>query len=255
MNLNRRKFLVKSALGTAALASIPSIVSSAIPSTGEASKKKYSIFEKGDTVLFQGDSITDAGREKKRELPNNPGSFGHGYAFLTASGLLNALPEKDLTIYNRGISGNKVYQLSDRWQKDCIDLKPDVLSILIGINDYWHFRGGSYDGTVEIYENDFRKLLQRTRKEFPNIKLVICQPFAVTNTRAVDETWVEPVKTFQVAAKRIADEFDAIWVPFQEVFDEAVKHAPAKYWTGDGVHPGMPGAQLMAEAWLKAVKG
>jgi len=135
-----------------------------------------------------------------------------------------------------------------------LDLKPDVLSILIGINDYWHFRNDKYDGTVEIYENDLRKLIQRTRDEFPKIKLVICQPFAVTNTRAVDETWIEPVKTFQVAAKKIADEFDAIWVPFQEVFDEAVKHAPATYWTGDGVHPGMPGAQLMAEAWLRAVE-
>lgn len=254
MNLSRRNFLTKSAIGAAALASIPSIVSSAIPSKGEASKKKYSIVEKGDIILFQGDSITDAGRDRETELPNNPGSFGQGYAFLAASALLNALPEKDLTIYNRGISGNKVYQLAERWQKDCIDLKPDVLSILIGINDYWHFRNGKYDGTVEIYENDFRKLLSSTKEKFPNVKLVICQPFAVINTKAVDETWVEPVKTFQVAAKKIAKEFDAIWVPFQEVFDEAVKHAPATYWTGDGVHPGMPGAQLMAEAWLRAVQ-
>jgi len=246
--------LTKSAAGAVALASIPTIVSSCISPEKEEKKDKYSLFEKGNTILFQGDSITDAGREKEKELPNSAGSFGRGYAFLAASTLLNALPEKDLTIYNRGISGNKVYQLADRWQKDCLDLKPDVLSILIGINDYWHFRNDKYDGTVEIYENDLRKLIQRTRDEFPKIKLVICQPFAVTNTRAVDETWIEPVKTFQVAAKKIADEFDAIWVPFQEVFDEAVKHAPATYWTGDGVHPGMPGAQLMAEAWLRAVE-
>lgn len=254
MNLSRRNFLTKSAAGAAALASIPTIVSLCISSEKEEQKEKYSLFEKGNTVLFQGDSITDAGREKEKELPNNPRSFGSGYAFLAASALLNALPEKDLTIYNRGISGNKVYQLADRWQKDCIDLKPDVLSILIGINDYWHFRNGQYDGTVEIYENDLRKLLTSTKEKFPNIKLVICQPFAVTNTRAVDETWIEPVKTFQIAAKKLATEFGAIWVPFQEVFDEAVKHAPATYWTGDGVHPGMPGAQLMAEAWLRAVE-
>lgn len=254
MSFSRRKFLLQSAVGTAALASIPTIVSASIPASKKSSKNKYSLFEKGDTVLFQGDSITDAGREKSKELPNNASSFGSGYAFLAASVLLNVLSEKELTIYNRGISGNKVFQLADRWQKDCIDLKPDVLSILIGINDYWHFRNGEYDGTVKIYENDFRKLLQRTRSEFPDVKLVICQPFAVTNTRAVDVTWVEPVKTFQAAAKRISNEFDAIWVPFQEVFDEAVKHAPATYWTGDGVHPGMPGAQLMAEAWLRAVE-
>ena len=252
MNFSRRKFLVKSAVGTAALASIPTIVSAALPSTKK--KTEYSIFEKDNTILFQGDSITDAGRDKEKELPNNPRSFGHGYAYLAASSLLNKLPENNLTIYNRGISGNKVYQLAERWQKDCLDLKPDVLSILIGINDYWHFRNGKYDGTVEVYENDYRKLIQLTKEKLPNIKLVICQPFAVPNTRAVDETWLAPVKTFQVAARKIATEFDAIWVPFQEVFDEAVKHAPAKYWTGDGVHPDMPGAQLMAEAWLRAVE-
>jgi len=254
MNLSRRNFLTKSAAGAAALASIPAIVSSCISPANEEHKEKFTLFEKGNTILFQGDSITDAGREKEKELPNNAGSFGRGYAFLAASNLLNALPEKELTIYNRGISGNKVFQLADRWQKDCLDLKPDVLSILIGINDYWHFRSGKYDGTVEIYENDLRKLLNETKAKFPNVKLVICQPFAVANTSAVDETWVEPVKTFQAAARKIATEFDAIWVPFQEVFDEAVKHAPATYWTGDGVHPGMPGAQLMAETWLRAVE-
>ena len=252
MNFSRRNFLMKTAAGTAALASIPVIVSAALPASKK--KSKYSIFGKDNTILFQGDSITDAGREKEKELPNNPHSFGQGYAFLAASALLNELPENNLTIYNRGISGNKVYQLAERWQKDCLDLKPDVLSVLIGINDYWHFRNGKYDGTVEIYENDYRKLLQSTQEKLPNLKLVICQPFAVTNTSAVDETWVAPVKTFQVVAKKIADEFDAVWVPFQEVFDEAVKHAPATYWTGDGVHPGMPGAMLMAEAWLKAVE-
>jgi len=254
MNLNRRKFLMKSAAGAAAITSIPAIVNSCVPSTGEKSKDKYSFFEKGYTVLFQGDSITDAGREKRKELPNNAGSFGRGYAFLAASNLLNAMPEKELTIYNRGISGNKVYQLADRWEKDCLDLKPDVLSILIGINDYWHFRNGNYDGTIEIYENDYRKLLKATKEKLPNIKLVICEPFAVPDTKAVDETWLEPVTEFRVVAKKLAKEFDAVWVPFQTVFDEAVKHAPATYWTGDGVHPGMPGAQLMAEAWLKAVE-
>lgn len=252
MQLSRRNFLMKSVAGATALASIPAIVSATIPKKDKNSK--FLVFEKENTVLFQGDSITDAGRDKENELPNNPKSFGHGYAFLAASVLLNKLAEKNLTIYNRGISGNKVYQLAGRWQKDCLDLKPDVLSILIGINDYWHFRNGKYDGTVEVYENDYRRLIQSTLEKLPNIKLVICQPFAVTNTSAVDETWVVPVKSFQLAAKKIADEFNAIWIPFQEVFDEAVKHAPATYWTGDGVHPAMPGAQLMAEAWLRALE-
>lgn len=253
MNLSRRKFFVKSALGAAALSSIPSIISASVLPEMKEAKEKYKIFEAGSTVLFQGDSITDAGREKKNELANNAHSFGHGYAFLAASDLLNELPEKNLSIYNRGISGNKVYQLAERWQKDCLDLKPDILSILIGVNDYWHKRNGQYDGTVEVYENDYRELLKLTKEKLPNVKLVICEPFYVQNTSAVDETWIEPMKEYQAAAKRIAKEFDALWVPFQQVFDEAIKYAPATYWTGDGVHPAMPGAQLMAQAWLRVV--
>jgi lysophospholipase L1-like esterase len=252
MSLSRRNFITKSVASAAVLASIPSIVSASMPAKGEK-KKKYSLFEKGDTVLFQGDSITDAGREKEKELPNNPRSFGFGYAFLSASALLNSLPEDNLTIYNRGISGNKVYQLADRWQKDCLDLKPNVLSILIGVNDYWHKRNGKYDGTIEIYENDYRALLKRTKEALPGVKLVLCEPYYLLNTSAVDETWVEPMKQYQAVAKKMADEFDALWVPFQKVYDEAVKYAPATYWSGDGVHPAMPGAQLMAEAWLRVV--
>ncbi len=251
MNLSRRNFLNKSAVGATALASIPAIVSSCCTSNEE--EKKESIFANGNTVLFQGDSITDAGRNKNNEISNDAGAFGRGYALLAASHMLNALPEYNLTIHNRGISGNKVFQLADRWDKDCLQLKPDVLSILIGVNDYWHKRNGNYDGTVEIYENDYRALLKRTKDALPGIKLVLCEPFYVLETRAVDETWVEPMKQYQAAAKRISDEFNTIWVPFQKIFDEAVKHAPGKYWTGDGVHPSMAGAQLMSQAWLKAV--
>ena len=254
MHYSRRKFLIKSAVSATALASIPTIVTSCISSDTTSKNKKNSIIEKGDIILFQGDSITDAGREKKKELANNPRSFGNGYAFLAASSMLNSLPEKELTIYNRGISGNKVCQLADRWKKDCLQLKPTILSVLIGVNDYWHFRNGKYNGTIEIYKNDYRKLLQRTLKALPNVKLVICEPYYVLNAKTVDESWVQPMKEYQAAAKLIAKEFNTIWVPFQKVFDEAVKHAPATYWTGDGVHPAMPGAQLMAEAWLRTIE-
>ena len=254
MNHSRRKFITKSVVGAAAITSIPAIVSSCISAESENSNTKISLFEKGDTILFQGDSITDAHREKKNELPNNPHSFGLGYAFLAASSLLNSLPEKELTIYNRGISGNKVYQLADRWQKDCLDLKPNVLSILIGVNDYWHKRKNGYEGTIEIYENDFDALLQKTKDSFPELKLIICEPFLLANTSVIDNSWLAPFKEYQDAAKRISDKFETIWVPFQKVFNEAVKHAPATYWTADGVHPAMPGAQLMAEAWLRTVK-
>ena len=251
MDLSRRNFLFKSTAGAAALASIPAIVSSCM---GETKQIASTLFNSDDVVLFQGDSITDAGREKEKELPNSASSFGNGYALLAAANLLNSMPEKKLTIYNRGISGNKVYQLADRWDKDCLGLKPDVLSILIGVNDYWHTRSGNYDGTVEIYENDYVELLERTKNALPDVKLVLCEPFYVLETSAVDETWVEPMKQYQAAAKRVSDKFKTIWVPYQQIFDEAVKYAPGTYWTPDGVHPSMAGAQLMAEAWLKAAQ-
>ena len=155
---SKRKFLSNSMIGFGMTPLIGTILSSCISSN----EKKINLINKGDTILFQGDSITDAGREKKLELSNNSYSFGNGYALLAASSLLNSMAEKKLKTYNRGISGNKVFQLAERWEKDCLNLKPNILSILIGINDYWHKRNGKYDGTPLIYENDYRKLIERT---------------------------------------------------------------------------------------------
>mgnify|MGYP001048582683 CR=1 FL=1 len=252
MNFSRRSFLNHAALAAGAVVSVPAIVSAAIPDKKE---KKQAPLPPKSIILFQGDSITDAGREKTKELPNNGSSFGGGYAFIAAASILDQYSGLDLLVYNRGISGNKVFQLAERWQKDCLDLKPDLLSILIGINDYWHGRNGKYDGTVETYETDYRKLLSLTRDMLPNARLVICQPFALPGTTAVDETWVEPVRAYQEVAYTMSREFNAVWVPFQKVFDEAIHHAPARYWTADGVHPTMAGAHLMASAWMKSVFG
>ena len=249
--MKRRNFLQAAAFTTTAMA-IPSILSASLPAS---KKQKPLVIGQGNTILFQGDSITDAGREKTKELPNAGSSFGGGYAFLAASSVLKTHASQGPQIYNRGISGNKVYQLAERWQKDCIDLKPDILSILIGVNDYWHMRNGQYDGTADVYERDFRKLLSETRSVLPGVKLVICQPFILTGTTAVDESWVKPFAPYQAAAAKICGEFNGIWVPFQEVFNEALKHAPASWWAPDGVHPSMAGSYLMAAAWLKAVTG
>lgn len=248
---SRRSFFLNAGIGTAAFAGLPLLVNSCSGKDPVARISDY--FSTGDVLLFQGDSITDAGRDRENELPNNGRSFGGGYAFLAASWLLEALAQKDLTIYNRGISGNKVYQLNERWEEDCLSLKPDVLSILIGVNDYWHMRNGNYDGTSEVYENDYRALLNRTREHFPDIKLIICQPFILTDTEAVDESWVEPFRPFQEIAQKICQEFGAVWVPFQEAFSNSIESAHPAYWTHDGVHPSMAGAQLMAKTWLEAL--
>ncbi|MCX6333525.1 MAG: SGNH/GDSL hydrolase family protein [Bacteroidia bacterium] len=247
---SRRSFLKKAALGTLAAISIPEIISASVP---KKSKKKIELL-KDQTILFQGDSITDAGRSRDETGFNNPKALGTGYAMLTAVQLLEEYAELNLKVYNKGISGNKVYQLAERWDKDCIDLKPDVLSILIGVNDFWHKLNGSYNGTIEIYRNDFIALLERTKKALPNVKLVICEPYAIAGVKAVNEKWFPDFYEYQKAAREIADKFGVIFVPFQSVYDEAIKRAAASYWTADGVHAALPGAQLMAEAWLETIK-
>lgn len=254
MEINRRNFLRSAAIGTVGLAAIPEILSASMPTFKKKQKGILPSLKTGAVILFQGDSITDAGRERMKQQSNLAGSFGSGYAFLAATRLLNENPEKDFSIFNRGISGNKVYQLAERWQRDCFDLNPAVLSILIGVNDFWHKLDGKYDGTVEKYEQDYKQLLTLTRKMIPEIRLVIGEPFAVTGTSAVNEKWFPDFDGYRAVAKKLADEFDADFIPYHTIFNEAVLRAPAKYWTGDGVHPSMAGCALMAEAWLKSVK-
>lgn len=249
--INRRNFIRNTALTGVSLMGLTEIVQAAMPASAAAPSIKLS---PGDKILFQGDSITDAGRNKENHGFNSPSILGGGYAFLAAAELLHQHADKQLQIYNKGISGNKVFQLADRWDKDCLEIQPNVLSILIGVNDYWHKHNGNYDGTVEVYQKDLTALLERTKNQLPNVKLIICEPFAVKGVKAVDDTWYPEFDSYRAAAKEIASASGAVFVPFQKVFDQAEKVAPGSYWTTDGVHPSLAGSQLMAQAWLKAVK-
>ena len=249
--MDRRNFFKKTALVGAATISIPEIVNAAMANS-ELSNWHY--LSKGETILFQGDSITDCGRNREKENEvNQQSQLGLGYPLFAAANILAGHAEKDLKIYNRGISGNKVFQLAERWDKDCIHLRPDILSILIGVNDFWHAKSDKYAGTIVEYETDYRNLLTRTKKELPEVKIIICEPFIIHGGSALDETWKEEFAPYQKVAKSLAREFELRFVPFQSVFDEALKKAPAQYWGADGVHPSMAGAQLMAQAWQKAV--
>jgi lysophospholipase L1-like esterase len=249
-NNSRRSFIKKAAVGGIMAVSIPEILSAASAST----EKNRITIGNDNVILFQGDSITDAGRKREDPSYNNPGILGSGYAMLAAAGLLETHASLNLKIFNKGVSGNKVYQLAERWDADCIALKPDILSILIGVNDIWHKLNGQYNGTVEIYRKDYIALLERTKAALPNVKLIICEPFAVTGVKAVDDKWYPEFYGYQKAAREIAEMFNAVFIPLQKIYDEAQKKAPGVYWTGDGVHPSLAGAQLMASAWLKTVK-
>lgn len=253
--LNRRKFFQSSALGATTLASLAlSPKTFAAESWPVASRN---LISKRDVVLFQGDSITDAGRKRDQAAtPNNQPAMGNGYAWLAASALLVERAGDELKVFNRGISGNKVFQLAERWQVDCLDLKPNLLSILIGVNDFWHTLNpqSGYKGTVEIYERDYHALVERTKKALPKVKLVICEPF-VLRCGAVNDKWFPEFDRYRAAAKVVAEKHRAVFVPFQTMFNEAVKVAPPEHWANDGVHPSSAGAALMAHFWLRAVVG
>ena len=248
---NRRDFikLTTASLGSAALFSGCSI-------TGEQSKSKSSVISQNNTILLQGDSITDSGRSRGQKqgfggFGGNP--LGNGYVNFVAALLTAKLPSYELNIQNRGISGNKVYDLDNRWDADCLELKPDVLSILIGVNDIWHKLDGRYpEGTIEKYETDYRALLNRTIKAMPNVKLVICEPF-VLRCGSVNDKWFPEFDGYRASAQKMSQEFKAVFVPFQTMFDNAIKDTKPEYWAADGVHPTTAGAMLMALEWIKAV--
>lgn len=244
-NLTRRNLLQGAALATAAA------TLTARPSHAAPRKAKLKV---NDVILFQGDSITDAGRAKDNLAPNQLPAFGDGYAAMIASQLLGSHSDKTLQCYNRGISGNKVPDLDARWQTETIDLKPALLSILIGVNDMWHMRAGKYDGTVAVYESELNALLARTREALPETTLVICEPF-VLRCGAIDDSWFPEFDERRAVAKAAAKTAGALFVPFQSMFDKALSDStPPEYWAQDGVHPTMAGHALMAKTWLDITK-
>jgi lysophospholipase L1-like esterase len=250
-----RKEFIKGAISSAfALSGIRLDVFSN-DSTGLDRLSGFKALKNGSIILFQGDSITDSRRGREGENQNS--LLGDGYAALSASRILRDFPERNLAFYNRGISGRRLYQLHDIWQTDCIDLKPDILSILIGVNDF-HERvtGDVNNRTVETFENDYRILLKRTKEALPNIKIIIGEPYGVAKTRVVNELWPSyEFDKYRKVAKKTAEEFNAIFVPFHSVFENAAsEYGNPVYWSHDGIHPTIAGAQLMADTWVEALR-
>jgi len=208
----------------------------------------------GSAILFQGDSITDCHRDRAVAEPNQAAALGTGYPQLIASQLLHERPEAGLKVYNRGVSGNTVPDLDARWQADALDLKPDLLSILIGVNDIWHKFNGTYNGTVEQYESGFGALLDRTKRALPGVRLVVLEPF-VLRTGAVTDAWFPEFDQRRAAAARVAERAGATFIPLHSMFEGLARQAPPEYWAADGVHPTPAGHGAIARAWLLKVYG
>lgn len=198
-------------------------------------------------ILFQGDSITDAGRSREKEY-----KLGEGYARLVEAALGYAYPAKHEFI-NRGVSGNRVTDVYARIRNDIINLKPDFMSILIGVNDVWHGVNNDNGVDADKYFKIYSMLIEEIKAALPNIKIMILEPF-VLRGEATSARWEEfrsGVEKRAEMAKKIAQTYDLPFVPLQKGFDELEKLAPAEYWLRDGVHPTAKGHEYIKQEWIK----
>ena len=204
------------------------------------------------TILFQGDSITDCGRG------SSISGFGDGYAMLVTSQLGFENPS-EYTFYNRGISGNRIVDVYARIKEDIINLKPDYMSILIGVNDVWHELLRNSGVEADKFEKLYDMLISEIKEELPNIKIVILEPFclranATDNTEEIPDRWnifSTEVKKRADKARKIAEKYELPFITLQDKFDEVAKETGNAYWLFDGVHPSLMGHELIKREWLK----
>lgn len=203
-------------------------------------------------ILFQGDSITNAGRANY----NSPLNCGHGYVSLLKADIMYSEP--DTIVYNCGISRNRIVDMFARWQEDCLNLKPDILSIMIGVNDIWLEIECQYGTAPKKYEAVYRMILEETLEKLPDIKIILMGSYLL-HGRLTDiaeggfENFYNGVKIRREITKNLADEYGLTFIDLQEKFDDAIKNiAPASHWSEDGVHPTMAGHELIKRAWLEA---
>lgn len=256
--MNDRRNFLRSGLALASLANLTVFASAQEPEAAAKSSAvegygaRLPVFKHGSRLLFQGDSITDMKWGRNEKDRNH--YLGHSYVFLLAARLGVDMPEAELDFYNRGISGHKVGDLRDRWQADAIDMKPDLLSILIGVNDV----GRNLDGVdVDKWETDYRFILNASREANPELKLVLLDPFVLPSGRLAKEVtfkkWRDQVERLIPIVGKLAEEFDAVHVKTQDLFDAAAERVSPEHWLWDGVHPLPQGHELIARHWLHEV--
>ena len=202
--------------------------------------------------LFQGDSITDANRDRDDERIGSE-IFGYGYPLLFASDILKNNKGK-YEFLNRGISGNRIVDVYARIKCDIINLKPDVMSILIGVNDVWHELNEQNGVDTPKFEKVYSMLIEEIKEALPDIKIIILEPFVLygEGSKRYYDDFRKGVEEKAAVAKRVADKYNLAFVPLMKQFDDAASDGDTKYWTTDGVHPTAAGHQLIKEELLKA---
>lgn len=210
-------------------------------------------FENGARLLFQGDSITDMKWGRNQKDRNH--YLGHSYVFLLASRLGVDMADANLEFFNRGVSGNKVSDLRKRWQKDAIEMNPDWLTVLIGVNDVSQGRGQPVD--LKKWEQDYRHILNQSRRANHKLNIVLMDPFVLRMTRLNSDDqwkyWRGEIDKLGKIVVRLAKDFNAIHIETQKIFDQAANQVSPGNWIWDGVHPLPQGHELIARNWLQAV--
>ena len=204
-------------------------------------------------ILFFGDSITDAGRN--REMPTHLYGLGCGYVRIVADRLLGENPFAH-EIINKGISGNRIVDLYARIKSDVWNLQPDLISILIGINDIWHEIANENGVDINRFEKIYRAIIEDTKKALPGVKMILCEPFVLEGLATVEEGTDKFARFCEVyeyakVVKKLAEEFDLPFVSLQDKFTNAAKKHSAAAYLHDGVHPHIAGAKLIADEWVK----
>jgi lysophospholipase L1-like esterase len=208
-------------------------------------------------VLFIGDSITHAHR--RPEEVHDCYSLGCGYVKMVAATLNADHPQLRLRFSNRGECGHRTNELLERWDRDCIALRPDVVSILIGINDA-NPTGGTKGEPRHVLER-YRRLIDMTTTQLPGVRLVVVEPFGLAVAAGsapvptIDPQQLSRVRMYQPPIREMASEVGAVFVPVQSAFDQAVSATPASHWALDGVHPSAAGHLLIARQWLAQITG
>lgn len=200
-------------------------------------------FRADATILFIGDSITDVGRDRRDD-----DDLGEGYPALIADRCTES--HQQLHFINRGIGGNRIRDLAHRWESDCLNLYPDVISILIGINDTFGHSDGDHTTTTQTYEAEYRSILQRSRAAIPGVQFILIDPFLLP-VRDGQRELRQDLNSRITVVHRLADDVDATLVPADALLTRAAECTPARELCPDGVHPSPAGHSLLAHAWLR----
>ena len=201
-------------------------------------------------IVFLGDSITDAGRNTDN---GSMVSIGQGYALMVQGRLSVKYPGQHV-FFNYGVSGNRSVDIYAQIKGRCWNNNPDVVSLLVGVNDVWHELENKNGVDTERFYTIYRMMVEDTMKRFPDVKFILLEPFALDGdvSRRCGDALKQETKEKAAVVKRIAEEFQLPFVPLQKILDDACKVCPAEYWSPDGVHPSPAGHQLIADAWLEA---